>query len=226
MSDVLLLVHGAFHGPWCWSLVTERLEARGIVCRAVDLNRGGLEPDRALLQAEVDAARADGHAVHAIGHSLGCASVQALDPTTLASAMLLAGSVHPIGGMPGLEGSLSKHFLTKLLPQPDGRSFIDRETARESFYLRCPPEQAEWALDRLRPTFVYGTAPSDPIFWEATAVTYLACEHDAVVSSDYQKRVCEQMRFAELLDSDHSPMLGCPDRLADAIGAAMSRGGG
>jgi hypothetical protein len=46
MADVLFLAHGAFHGPWCWALLTERMEARGVACVAVDLNHGGLGPDR------------------------------------------------------------------------------------------------------------------------------------------------------------------------------------
>lgn len=226
MRDVLILAHGAFHGPWCWSLLMERLERRGVHCVAVDLNRGGLAPDRDALQAEVDAARAAGARVHAIGHSLGCASVQALDAETLASAMLLAGSAHPIGGMPSIEGSIAKGFFKSLEPQPDGRSALPREVARAAFYGRCDPAQAEWALDQLRPTFVYGTKPSDPIFWETTPVTYLGCEHDAVVSPDYQRAVCDAMRFSRMLDSDHSPMLCIPDALADAVEEAMRRADG
>jgi len=201
----------------------ERLEKRGVRCVAVDLNRGGLGPDRDALQGEVDAARSGGARVHAIGHSLGCASVQALDASTLASAMLLAGSVHPIGGMPTLEGSISETFFKALEPQPDGRAFMGRDRARDAFYAGCAPEQAEWALDRLRPTFVYGTEASDPIFWETTPVTYLGCERDAVVSPAYQRAVCDQMTFSCMLDSDHSPMLGTPDALADAVEEAMGR---
>ncbi len=224
MTDALVLAHGAFHGPWCWAPLCERLEARGVTCVAVDLNRGGLEADREVLQAAVDAARAEGHRVHAIGHSLGCASVQALDPTTLASAILLAGSAAPGPGMPSEAALLAGDFLSQLLPQPDGRVFLEREHARAAFYLRCPEEVAEWALDRLRPTFVYGTGRSEPPFWEALPVTYVGCADDGVVSPDYQRAVCERMRFGTMLDSDHSPMLGQPDTLAEAVMEAMARG--
>ena len=33
----VLLVHGAFHGAWCWKLVVEELEGMGIPVRTVDL---------------------------------------------------------------------------------------------------------------------------------------------------------------------------------------------
>jgi pimeloyl-ACP methyl ester carboxylesterase len=42
MSPVVL-VHGFWHGPWCWSLVTEELAARGIPSVAVDLDGHGLK---------------------------------------------------------------------------------------------------------------------------------------------------------------------------------------
>lgn len=44
MRDTLpvVLVHGFWHGSWCWSPVTERLAARGIGSVAVDLDGHGL----------------------------------------------------------------------------------------------------------------------------------------------------------------------------------------
>jgi pimeloyl-ACP methyl ester carboxylesterase len=39
----VVLVHGFWHGSWCWSLVTENLAARGIPSVAVDLDGHGLK---------------------------------------------------------------------------------------------------------------------------------------------------------------------------------------
>ena len=33
----VVLVHGAWHGAWCWDAVVERLAAAGVPCVAVDL---------------------------------------------------------------------------------------------------------------------------------------------------------------------------------------------
>ncbi|RLU79725.1 hypothetical protein CTZ27_36460 [Streptomyces griseocarneus] len=38
----VVLVHGFWHGSWCWSRVTERLAARGVTSVAVDLEGHGL----------------------------------------------------------------------------------------------------------------------------------------------------------------------------------------
>lgn len=39
----VILVHGYWHGSWCWSLVTEQLAGRGIGSVAVDLDGHGLK---------------------------------------------------------------------------------------------------------------------------------------------------------------------------------------
>jgi pimeloyl-ACP methyl ester carboxylesterase len=39
----VVLVHGTWHGSWCWSLVTEQLAARDIASVAVDLDGHGLK---------------------------------------------------------------------------------------------------------------------------------------------------------------------------------------
>ena len=39
-----LLVHGAYHGPWCWSLLQPELIARGHTITVVDLPVMGLTP--------------------------------------------------------------------------------------------------------------------------------------------------------------------------------------
>lgn len=42
MYTPVVLVHGMWHGAWCWSLVTEQLAGRGVLAVAVDLEGHGL----------------------------------------------------------------------------------------------------------------------------------------------------------------------------------------
>src|SRR5262249_17799178 len=39
----VVLVHGFWHGSWCWSLVSEELASRGVAAVAVDLDGHGLK---------------------------------------------------------------------------------------------------------------------------------------------------------------------------------------
>jgi hypothetical protein len=82
----------------------------------------------------------------------------------------------------------------------------------------------------LRPTFVYGpeaAPPDEPLFWDALPMTYIACSDDQAVLPSYQAGVCEGLSgsiSSVTLDSDHSPMLGAPDALAEVVISAMRRG--
>src|SRR5579885_298383 len=51
----VVLVHGAWHGSWCWEPLRERLEARGIRTHAPDLQSAG-EQARGLTDFYADAA--------------------------------------------------------------------------------------------------------------------------------------------------------------------------
>jgi len=222
MKEALVLAHGAFHGPWCWQPTISRLEKRGIRCVGVDLNRGDLHADRDALQSVVDALRDEGCRVHAIGHSLGCSPVALIDPKTVATAMLLAGPVEG-PGMPSMEDCTFPDFVSKLLPQEDGRAIMTRDDARAAFYHRCSDEEAEWALDRLRPTFVYGGEAAASPIWQAIPVTYIVCTDDRAVRPEYQRAAALQCPFSATIETDHSPMLRRPDELTEIIDTAMSR---
>ena len=44
VAVTLVLVHGAWHGPWCWQLLREQL--RGVEVRAVALSSSGSDPSK------------------------------------------------------------------------------------------------------------------------------------------------------------------------------------
>ena len=75
-APVVILVHGAWHGPWAWEAVIERLTAEGIRTVAVDLPSKGFETallgdlhdDAEAVRAAVDAA---GGPALVVAHSYG-----------------------------------------------------------------------------------------------------------------------------------------------------------
>src|SRR5438067_970341 len=81
MAATVVLVHGAWHGAWCWTRVVEGLTARGVDAIAIDLPGhgdsteplGDLYGDAASLRAALDAL--DGSPAVVCGHSYGGAVV-------------------------------------------------------------------------------------------------------------------------------------------------------
>ena len=62
----VVLVHGAWHGAWCWDPVVEELQRRGIAVEAVELPLTGLADD---VRATRAAAGAMGPDTVLVGHS-------------------------------------------------------------------------------------------------------------------------------------------------------------
>ncbi len=79
MAETFVLVHGAWHGAWCWAAVINQLEKLGDRAYAVDLPGHGMnQADRSkvTLQSYVDSVaefieRHDLKNVVLAGHSLG-----------------------------------------------------------------------------------------------------------------------------------------------------------
>jgi pimeloyl-ACP methyl ester carboxylesterase len=74
MADdpTVVLVHGAWHGAWCWEKVTPQLDEAGVAWMAVDLPFTSFEDDVAATRAAIDSA---GGPVVLCGHSYGGAVI-------------------------------------------------------------------------------------------------------------------------------------------------------
>jgi pimeloyl-ACP methyl ester carboxylesterase len=84
----VVLVHGMWHGSWCWSLVTEELAARGLMSVAVDLDGHGLKarPPRSEWGRPIDA------------EAFATEPSRVAEVTALSAAATLVKQIRRIGG--------------------------------------------------------------------------------------------------------------------------------
>jgi pimeloyl-ACP methyl ester carboxylesterase len=154
MAD-FVLVHGAWHGGWCWRRVVEILAAEGHRVLAPSLTGLG---DRAhLLTPEVGLAR-------------HVDDVLAVIETEELSEVVLCG--HSYGGavatqvadrVPGKIGALQ--FLDALLPE-DGRSLLDLDTPeRRQAILSRVVETPHGPVIPAAPAIIYALASPDDVAW-------------------------------------------------------------
>jgi pimeloyl-ACP methyl ester carboxylesterase len=216
----LLLVHGAFHGAWCWDRLLPELSARGVSTHTIDLPFTSLADDEAATVAAVEKLSADGEPVVILGHSFGGAVISG------------AGGL----GKAGRPGVAHLIYLAALLVDPDDPVALDPSPgmtalrfegdlasvdplgATLAFYHRCAPPDAEWATAQLRamPSAVL-SAPSSTWAWKAVPSTYIVCTDDQIVAPDAQRRMAARASDVFEIDSDHSPFLACPAMLADLV---------
>jgi len=100
----ILLIHGAWHGPWCWEDFADRLTGRGHEVRAVQLRGHDRRPGRIWHRVHHyvdDVRRAAAEFARPpvlVGHSLGGLLAQKYVERHPAQAVVLMASV-PTGGM-------------------------------------------------------------------------------------------------------------------------------
>ena len=67
----LLLVHGGFHGAWCWERLIVSLTERDVRVEAIEMPFTSFADDVAAVSTSIDRLAADGTPVVAVGHSMG-----------------------------------------------------------------------------------------------------------------------------------------------------------
>jgi hypothetical protein len=221
------LVHGAWHGAWCWDLVAAGLRDRGHRPVAVDLPTE--EPSAggdAYADVVVDALAGYDDDVVLVAHAAGGLTAPIVARRRPVRALVLISALHPEPGHSFDE--LARAESDMLMPglgagqtgNPDGSSEWQPQAAIATMYPDAPAELAEWAAARLRRQHWQVTQEVTPLdAWPACDVRVVACARDSVVNSDWVRRDAS-LRFgveAHVLPGDHAPFLARPAELVDLI---------
>ena len=214
----VLLVHGAFHGAWCWTKVLPELSARGVTAEAVELPFTSPVDDRDVVRAAIARLATGGEAVLVVGHSLGGAVISAAGAGAthlvyLAALMGDQGEATHVGETPGVAAMLIE----------GERAWVDPDLATMAFYHRCRAEDAAWATGQLRPMPVATLMANmdQPAAWRTVPSTYVVCTDDQIVSPVNQREMARHAGHVIEMDSDHSPFLSYPAELADIVAAIV-----
>ena len=151
-GPTLLLIHGGFHGAWCWAQFLKFFEFHGVRAAALDIRgHGSILPGPNFLKEGVyeaaldvqESARALGGPIILVGHSLG-ALIAMVAAKTLSTAGFIMMAPSPPGQMPGLR---------KLPKLPDNRLVMppDEKRARSWFLSGCARSDISEFMSRLCP---------------------------------------------------------------------------
>ncbi|MBY8881082.1 alpha/beta hydrolase [Actinacidiphila acidipaludis] len=216
----VLLVHGAWHGAWCWDHLTPELERLGWQTATVELPSAA--PDAGHHAGMYEDARA-------IGERLA-----ALDgPVTVLA--------HSYGGIPATEAAASAANVTRLiylsafqldkgdslgsqsggtLPTGLTGTLPPNPEPREYFYNGVPDEVAAWAAGRLVPQSIASfNEPLSAAAWQSVESRYIVCEQDNALPAGFQRMMAARSGRTYSLEAGHSPFLSMPSRLAEIVTA-------
>lgn len=237
-KPTIVLVHGAWHGSWCWKFQTPALEALGYAVELVDLpctngNTGTTQfDDAAHVRSVVESVLAAGKEVVVLAHSyggpIGSAAITGLSEHGVLGMIALSAYIFP-GGMD--QGAVIRSL--------GGLPYASWDTPAEGLWLAkdpssllfspdVPADRIDWVLPQLRPQSMattLGIVP--PQAWQEDAYTgrlgYIRCTADVIIPLAQQDSMLESAGGQEkwiihtLEGSSHSPFLSRPDQVAATV---------
>ena len=226
-----LLIHGAWHGGWCWHKVLARLRRAGVRATAPDLPSLGRDRTAIAditLQSWTDSVcdHLDRQAepVILVGHSrAGAVISQAAEarPHRVRALVYVAGYLLADGESVSQSALQDEHSLVapNIVVSPDRKSCILQESAvKDALYGDCADEdvilaQSLLVAEALAPLTTpirttadnYGRVPRN----------YIECQRDRAVSVSEQRRMVRAIpcRRVISMNTDHSPFFSSPDEL-------------
>lgn len=224
----VVLVHGAWHGPWCFDKVAAGLEARGVPVVAVERRRveaasGELRgatdsaENEAIVRAALD--QVEGPVV-LLGHSFGGVPITTAplgNDNVKHLVYLTAIMPHTDGSIP--DNFLNPELLTAVQVGEDGSTTVQEDKIRYAFYHMCSDEDYERALAEL----VRDSAPiamDDPprdTAWSKITTTYVVCTEDRALLAEGQRTLARRADRVVEWETDHSPFLSAPHLLVDLL---------
>ena len=213
MSRVVL-VHGAWHGPWCWDGVVADLRDHGIGAVAVELPFTGFVDDVELARSAI---AADSEQAVVIAHSYGGAVVsQAVrELTNVRHLVFLAAFVNPGAASALIDRPLP---LLEAIVRDGDRCSFDPKFAQTIFYGDSAPDVVEMIVPRLRPMVLDATAMlAVPPIHPATRSTYVVCTCDGAIPAGAQFEMAKPVDQIIEWPTDHSPFLTRPSHVAELL---------
>ena len=228
MNKPVVLVHGAWHGPWCWERVTPYLDAAAVPWVAPDLpscavaSTGANETeDNAAVRETLDSLPGDEQAI-LLGHSRG------------GRVITEAGTHNRVGHLVYLAAFLghedesladyaSPQLYDTLNTREDGTSTVKAELGAGVFYNECSAQDFSWAAQNLRPQSHKPFEGSSELAWQVKPSTYVICSRDNALPVAGQKKMAERATTMIEWDTDHSPFANRPELVASLlIGLSVS----
>lgn len=228
--STFVLVHGAWHGAWCWEKVVPLLEEAGYGVVVPDLpghGEDGTPMPGLSMQSYADrivrAVDEAAEPVILVGHSMGgivVSLVAEARPDRVRKLVYLTGFLLEDGEtlLSIAENDEEAIVLPNLAPNEDGSAFTVRNI-KDVFYADCSDEDVEGARSRLvpEPAFAFATpvAVTGGKFGRVPRA-YIECVQDRAVGITAQRGMHERLPCDTVvsMQTSHSPFFSVPEELA------------
>lgn len=231
-----MLIHGAWHGAWCWRRLVPLLESQGHRVLAPDLPSMGSDTTHARLVSLESWARFVSHLIAQqsepvilVGHSRGgivISQAAELVPECIRRLVYVSAFLLPSGkSLADMARADPDSLLgANMIPAESGLTCTVRpEVLRDAFFGGCSEEDCATAIAQLGPEPV--KALVTPLKLSAARFgsvprAYVECTEDRAVTLASQRRMQAELPCDPVLTlaSDHSPFFSNAGPLAEWLG--------
>lgn len=218
-----VLVHGSYHGAWCWEGVVRELDARGHSAIAVDLPIS--EPGLATA-AYADAVVRSMDGIDdpvVVGHSMGGLVIPLVAAARPVRMLIFLAAFMPVPGKSIGDQRAEEPIDSPIPPTTaewtdmgDNVWMVGPNTATELFYSDLAPDAAAAAAGRLRPQcYDFMTEITPLAEWPAVESRTIVCADDHAANPDWVRAASRDRLGVEALElpGGHSPFLTRPAEL-------------
>jgi len=235
----IVLVHGSYHGAWCWEQLRPVLERLGHRVITVDLPISDPVYGAAEYAAVVEGAIPPDSDPILVGHSMAGLVIPIVATRRPVSRLVFLAAFVPSPGLSANEQRSTERIDGLVPPRTaewtdlgDGVWMVGPTTATEVFFHDVDPAVARWATQRLRPQAYRVMQETTPLVaWPDVDCRSIVCRNDRAINPEWVRSAARDRldTVAVELDGGHSPFLTRPAELAHVLDAmarnSVARGG-
>jgi pimeloyl-ACP methyl ester carboxylesterase len=228
------LVHGGWHGAWCWEAVVPRIEAEGHNAVTMDLPCDDPAADfDAYADVVCGALDERDDDVVVVGHSLGGLTIPLVAVRRPVRHFIYLCALLPAIGRSWFDQVVEESDMmcpgwNAALGDPDeyGRTtWDDPQLTTDLLYGDCDEAVAASAVARVRPQTGLGAVPFPLAEFPSGRCTYVLCTDDRMVSSQWARRAARDRLGADIVElpGGHSPFFSRPSKLVEVLVSVAGR---
>lgn len=225
----IALVHGSYHGAWCWDFLRPELERLGHRVIAMDLPISDPSLGAADYAKAVDDALEPDSEPMLVGHSMAGLVIPLVAARRPVRRLVFLAAFLPSPGRSAGEQRATEAIDGRIPPRTAEWTDLGNDvwmvgpnTATEIFFQDAPPAVARWATKRLRPQAYRVLTETTPLTaWPAIESRSIVCRDDRAINPEWVRLAARERLGIEAIEigGGHSPFLTRPAELARVLNA-------
>jgi pimeloyl-ACP methyl ester carboxylesterase len=225
------LVHGSYHGAWCWDLLRPELERLGHRVITVDLPIADPTLGAADYARMIDTAIGPRSEPILVGHSMAGLVTPLVAARRPVRKLVFLAAFLPSPGKSANDQRVSEAIDGRVRPKTaewtdlgDDVWMVGPNTATELFFHDAPAALARWATKRLRPQSYRVMKEISPLAkWPDVESRSIVCRDDRALNPEWIRAVARERLGVEAIEigGSHSPFLVRPTELAQVLASLV-----